>query len=135
MKSNSSNDRVSAILAARRKQLNLTQKTISDYLGLKSPEHIGLIERGKRSIDLNRVPLLADIIKFDRADLTKVWLAENAPLSYAALFGESPTTGSPAPSGPPKDPSDPCGYKLETEALIGESTERGRLGEAATIQQ
>ena len=50
----------SAFICGRRKELGLTQLQLAHAVGLKTGEAVSLIERGKRRIDLKRVPKLAD---------------------------------------------------------------------------
>lgn len=78
------------ILVNRRSELGLTHSTIASYMGIRSPEFIGMVERGNRGFDLNKIPLLADILNFERADLVKIYLAEEFPVAYDALFTSKP---------------------------------------------
>jgi hypothetical protein len=48
-----------------------------------------MLEQGRRNLDLNKVPRLADVLKLDRKDLCKLALYESAPSLYAELFDTS----------------------------------------------
>jgi transcriptional regulator with XRE-family HTH domain len=77
----------------RREQLkeseHLTQTDIARAIGIESPEFITMLEQGRRNLDLNKVPRLADVLKLDRKDMCKLALYEAAPSLYAELFGTS----------------------------------------------
>jgi transcriptional regulator with XRE-family HTH domain len=64
----------------------LTQTKIASAIGIASPEFITMLEKGRRNLDLNKVPMLADVLKIDRKDLCKLALYEAAPSLYAELF-------------------------------------------------
>ncbi len=57
------------ILKRRRQELGLLQPDIARAIGLKSADFISLVESGQRSIDLNRIPALARILKLNAKDL------------------------------------------------------------------
>ena len=77
----------------RREQLkeseHLTQTDIARAIGIESPEFITMLEQGRRHLDLNKVPRLADVLKLDRRDMCKLALYETAPSLYVELFGTS----------------------------------------------
>ena len=77
----------------RREQLKeseyLTQTDIAKAIGIGSPEFITMLEQGRRNLDLNKVPQLADVLKLDRKDLCRMALYEAAPNLYATLFDTS----------------------------------------------
>jgi transcriptional regulator with XRE-family HTH domain len=77
----------------RREQLkkleHLTQTDIAKAIRIGSPEFITMLEQGRRNLDLNKVPELADVLKLDRKDLCKLALYEAAPNLYATLFDTS----------------------------------------------
>ena len=77
----------------RREQLkeseHLTQTDIARAIGIESPEFITMLEQGRRNLDLNKVPRLADVLKLDRKNLCKLALYETAPSLYAELFDTS----------------------------------------------
>ena len=93
------------LIRERRKELKksdgLTQTDIARAIGIQSPEFITLLEQGRRNIDLNRIPQLADVLKINRKDLCRLALYEAAPGLYAALFDSMlpPTTGQVAAIG------------------------------------
>ena len=64
----------------------LTQTDIANAIGIASPEFITMLEQGRRNLDLNKVPRLADILELDRKELCKLALYEAAPSLYAELF-------------------------------------------------
>ena len=82
---------LSLLITRRRSEMTLTQAKIANHLGIKSPEYIGLVEHGKRGMDLNKIPLLADVLGFDSGDLVKVYMHEIAPRAYDSLFSLPPT--------------------------------------------
>lgn len=78
---------------------HLTQTDIARAIGIESPEFITMLEQGRRNLDLNKVPRLADILKLDRKDLCKLALYEAAPSLYAELFNTTmpPSATEPVP--------------------------------------
>ena len=77
---------IGAILANRRKQLGLTQEVVAIGVNILSPEFIGLVERGKRHFDLNKIPKLAHVLGLPRNRPVEVYLNEHAPDAYKVLF-------------------------------------------------
>ena len=85
---------VGAIVRRFRTLRNMTQLELSKAMGHRTPEWAGMIEAGQRTIDLDRVPRLAEILNINVADLTKHCLFEYYPTAANALFEEEgdPTT-------------------------------------------
>ena len=77
---------IGAILANRRKQLGLTQEVVAIGVNILSPEFIGLVERGKRHFDLNKIPKLAHVLGLPGNRPVEVYLNEHAPDAYKVLF-------------------------------------------------
>jgi len=77
---------LSELIKQRRTTLGLTQQSIADTLQV-TPESIGLWERQKRRIDLNRVPRLAAVLELDQQDVCRLALFEHYPRLHDALFG------------------------------------------------
>jgi transcriptional regulator with XRE-family HTH domain len=74
------------VIRQRRSVLQLKQQEIADALRVL-PESIGNWERGKRRIDLDRVPPLAAILRLNQQDVCRLALFETHPRLYATLFG------------------------------------------------
>jgi transcriptional regulator with XRE-family HTH domain len=83
---------VADILKNRRKELGLTQQDIAAALRIRSPEFIGLVERGSRGLDLNRIPALAAILNVKADRLVETYINEVAPEAYKALVGRTGPT-------------------------------------------
>ena len=77
---------IGAILADRRKKLGLTQEAVAIGVNILSPEFIGLVERGKRHFDLNKIPKFAHVLGLPGNRLVEVYLNEHAPEAYKVLF-------------------------------------------------
>ncbi len=77
------------LISARRRDLGKTQAEIAKAVGFSSPEFIGMVEGGIRTMDLNKIPRLADALQLDRADLCRMALYEEHPSLFAVLFGQS----------------------------------------------
>jgi transcriptional regulator with XRE-family HTH domain len=79
-------------IRSRREELkrtkHLKQVDIARALGIESPEFVSMVEQGRRNLDLNKVPALADVLQLDRVALGKLALYESAPMLYLALFGD-----------------------------------------------
>lgn len=71
----------------RRRDLNKTQRTVADRVGVTS-DFISLVESGERRMDLDKIPQLADALEVDRTELCRRALAERAPSLYRILFDE-----------------------------------------------
>jgi transcriptional regulator with XRE-family HTH domain len=78
------------IIRARRRELHLTQSDVAHGLGFLSPEFISMCESGRRAVELNKIPKLAEILRLDPVNLCRLALTEAAPLMAIALFGRSP---------------------------------------------
>jgi hypothetical protein len=71
----------------------ITLTRIAKQIGIKAPEFINLVEKGKRSFELNKIPLVADAFRVDRRELCKIALYEEAPRLYKVLLGNEPVVG------------------------------------------
>ena len=68
-----------AYVARRRKELDLTQQQVANALGLTSSEFVGLIERGRRQPNYERLPDLAEILETRVIDLFLMALQDVYP--------------------------------------------------------
>jgi transcriptional regulator with XRE-family HTH domain len=73
------------VLKHRRQELGLRQPDIARAIGLKSADFISLVESGQRSIDLNRIPALARILKLNAKDLVLMAIHEQWPEAAVVL--------------------------------------------------
>jgi transcriptional regulator with XRE-family HTH domain len=73
------------ILKRRRQELGLLQPDIARAIGVKSADFISLVESGQRSIDLNRIPALARILKLNAKDLVLMAIHEQWPEAAVVL--------------------------------------------------
>jgi transcriptional regulator with XRE-family HTH domain len=78
---------LSTLLRQRRLELGLTQRQVADALGIKSPDFICLVEKGRKRLELDRVPQLARVLSVDVGELCRMALEERAPAFAAALTG------------------------------------------------
>ena len=74
------------LIKQRRTTLRLTQQQVADALRVV-PESVGFWERGKRRIDLDRIPSLAAVLELNEQDVSRLALFEYSPPLHAALFG------------------------------------------------
>jgi transcriptional regulator with XRE-family HTH domain len=80
------------VLKHRRQELGLLQPDIARAIGVKSADFISLVENGQRSIDLNRIPALARILKLNAEDLVLIGSGFSAACQGAILFRVSEET-------------------------------------------
>jgi transcriptional regulator with XRE-family HTH domain len=78
---------LSTLLRQRRLELGLTQRQVADALGIKSPDFICLVEKGRKRLELDRVPQLARVLTLDVIEVCRQALKERAPAFAAALTG------------------------------------------------
>ncbi len=71
----------------RREQLGKTQLQVGEACGVTG-DCITLVEAGRRRLDLERIPLLADVLELDRATLCRQALRDRSPHFYTELFGD-----------------------------------------------
>jgi transcriptional regulator with XRE-family HTH domain len=87
---NETNDRsVSHFIRQRRIALRIKQSTIAAELRVE-PESVGHWERGRRRMELDKLPRLAGILQINKKDLCRLALFEWHPCLYATLFGSEP---------------------------------------------
>jgi transcriptional regulator with XRE-family HTH domain len=72
-------------LRHRRQQLGLTQEELGLILGVTG-DFIGLVETGRRRLDLDRIPALAEALDVEIIGTCLTVLYERAPHLYDALF-------------------------------------------------
>jgi transcriptional regulator with XRE-family HTH domain len=77
------------LLKHRRQELGLRQPDIAKAIGVKSADFISLVESGQRSMDLDRVPALARILKLNTKDLVMVAIREQWPEAAIVLSGRT----------------------------------------------
>jgi transcriptional regulator with XRE-family HTH domain len=68
----------------------MTQLEVSKALNHSTPEWCGMIESGHRSLDINKAPRVAEVLKINAQDFSKHCLFEYAPALASALFGQEP---------------------------------------------
>jgi transcriptional regulator with XRE-family HTH domain len=81
-----------AIIRARRIELGYTQESVAKAAGWVAAEMVSMIETGRRSPNLDKIPRIARKLDLDAADLCRVALAESYPILYQTIF---PTTVAP----------------------------------------
>lgn len=74
------------VLRRRRLELDLRQADVTRACNV-TPEHICLLECGKRLPDFDRLPLLAQALSLNLQELYDRALLERAPVLYGALNG------------------------------------------------
>jgi transcriptional regulator with XRE-family HTH domain len=74
------------MLRRRREALLLTQAAIAELLEV-TPECVCCWESGRRRMELNKIPRIADALHLDPRELCLKALAEFHPRFNAALFG------------------------------------------------
>jgi transcriptional regulator with XRE-family HTH domain len=84
------------VLRRRRKELALLQTQLAETLHV-SPECIAQWERGRRRMELSKLPRIAAALQMDARELCAKALAEFHPLLHAALFGAN-ALADPAPN-------------------------------------
>ena len=75
------------LLRNRRKELSLFQVQIAELLHV-TPECIAQWERGRRRMELSKLPRIAAALQIDARELCVKALAEFYPLVFAVLFGK-----------------------------------------------
>ena len=77
---------IGAIIRARRIALGYTQETVAAAVGWTAAEMVSLIESGRRSPNLDRIPAIARKLDLDAIELCLVALAESYPILYGTIF-------------------------------------------------
>ncbi len=79
---------VAETIRRRREGLGLSQEEVAEQLGLTA-DFVGLCEKGKRWIGLDRIPKLAEILEVNAKELAVTALSEEAPeLAEVILHGK-----------------------------------------------
>lgn len=78
------------IIRERRQLLKLSQTQVAEKLGVSEVAVI-YWESGKRAIDLDRVPLLAQVLGIDPGTLSLLALSEAHPRLFCHLAGAIPS--------------------------------------------
>lgn len=73
----------------RRLELGKTQRQVADYIGVRCPDFLCLVEQGRRRLELERIPLLAHVLETDARTLCRLALESRAPRFCAQLLGHS----------------------------------------------
>jgi ribosome-binding protein aMBF1 (putative translation factor) len=76
----------------QRERLHMTQRHIANKLGFKSAEAVGMIEAGKRQLDLDKVPVLAVTLECDVVWLCCLAIREQCPALGEVLFDVEPAS-------------------------------------------
>lgn len=86
---------VKDLLKHRRKELGLLQPDIASAIGVKSADFISLVESGQRSMDLNRIPALARVLRLNAKDLVLTAIREQWPEAAVVLTSSRTNRGLP----------------------------------------
>jgi transcriptional regulator with XRE-family HTH domain len=73
----------------RRLELGLTQKELSQKLGLKHGGTISRVESGARRLPLDLIPDLANALRLDGTELCRIFLETTVPNFNQALFAQA----------------------------------------------
>lgn len=68
--------RTGDVIRLRREKLGLTQKDVSEKLGLETPMFLSLIENHKRNVPISMVAKLCDILGLDRTYIINALVKE-----------------------------------------------------------
>lgn len=81
-------------IRGQREVVSLSKAELAGSLGM-TVSFVESLESGRRGVDLDTLPRLADALRVSRRDLVQVYLAERHQKVYQALFGdlEPPKTG------------------------------------------
>jgi transcriptional regulator with XRE-family HTH domain len=74
------------ILRRRRQELRLNQAHIAEALNI-TPEAVGLWECGRRRMELDKLPRIAEVLMLRKRDLCIAALYQFHPRLYAEVFG------------------------------------------------
>ena len=74
------------ILRRRRQELRLNQAHVAEALNI-TPEAVGLWECGRRRMELDKLPRLAETFRLEKRDLCVAALYYFHPRLYAEIFG------------------------------------------------
>jgi transcriptional regulator with XRE-family HTH domain len=74
------------ILRRRRQELRLNQAHIAEALNI-TPEAVGLWECGRRRMELDKLPRIAEVLMLQKRDLCIAALYQFHPRLYAEVFG------------------------------------------------
>ena len=111
----------------RRLELGLTQRAVSQKLGLKHAGTISRIESGEHRLPLNLLPHLADALRLDRTELCRIFLKKTALKFNQALFAQLDesrrTFGLPVERPEPRKPMfTEMEFAQTRESILGEIT-------------
>jgi transcriptional regulator with XRE-family HTH domain len=77
------------LIYTQRNRLGMTLNYVGTHAGFKSGDYMSLIERGKRTPDLDRVPQLAKVLLIEPKLLCEAWIRQFHPVAADALGIES----------------------------------------------
>ena len=75
------------ILRRRRQELNLHLANIAQALDV-TPEAISMWERGRRRMDLDKLPTIAQVLRLQQSDFCLMAIYHFHPAVYTAVFGQ-----------------------------------------------
>lgn len=78
------------VIRERREELHLSQGAVARGLGISSPEFVGMVEKGQRRLQLNKVPMLAVVLQLDPVALSRLALFEAHRVIYETICGSEP---------------------------------------------
>jgi len=77
------------VIRSRRRVLGLNQADLANAVGLRSAEHVSMIEAGRRSVPPNKAAAIAAALGVDKMAFCQLVLFERYPELYNALFGSA----------------------------------------------
>jgi transcriptional regulator with XRE-family HTH domain len=78
---------LASFIKSRRYELGITQQEIAKTVGIASADYLSLVESGKRRLELDRIPLLASVLKVNPKELCQMALNESCPAMASVIFG------------------------------------------------
>ena len=81
-------NRFGQFVLKRRNELGLTQREIADALGLEAKEFVGLIEKGQRRPNYERLPKLAQILNTSVVTLFQLIIWDTYPYLAEVIFSK-----------------------------------------------
>jgi transcriptional regulator with XRE-family HTH domain len=115
------------VIRQQRQRKGWSQAELAEKIGAKSGSFVTLVEAGKRGVNIDDIPSIANALELDGSALTKLYIHDRYPHVYTVLFGaEIPNVVPEAPGSFIPDMT----YRLQSlprelrsplEALIAES--------------
>ena len=88
-----------AFLRARRNHVGKTLAEIARQIGYGSGDYYQLIEAGKRMVDGDKIPLLADALELNRQELSKLYLRIMYPNLHSTFWAAEDVHLESSPEG------------------------------------